>query len=138
MTLAERIVVLRDGRIEQIGSPMELYERPANLFVAGFIGAPAMNLWPVVAAPWSAGLSAGTATVGVRPEHLELVGEGGIEVELQAVERLGATSYLYGRFREHAVCAELRADAVPRPGERIRLAPRAGRVHAFDAQGQRC
>ncbi|PDT36401.1 ABC transporter [Rhizobium sp. M10] len=115
MTLADKIVVLRDGKIEQVGTPMELYHNPVNQFVAGFIGSPAMNFIPVGASNAdSSGLSVtlpggATAkvpiratigsktdlTLGIRPEHLKISGEGSIAGEIMVVERLGGHSYIY-------------------------------------------
>jgi ABC-type sugar transport system ATPase subunit len=114
MTMADKIVVLRGGRIEQVGAPLELYNRPANQFVAGFIGSPQMNFVPVIAhtdgalAPVFGGavqvpgvsVSAGSAlTLGVRPEHLSLEAEPGalpLPIEVQQVEQLGGHSLVYG------------------------------------------
>jgi multiple sugar transport system ATP-binding protein len=87
MTLADRIVVMRDGRVEQVGSPMELYNNPANRFVAGFLGAPAMNFLP------GALVGRDVAEVGIRPEHLR-VGEGPLSGTVAHVERLGGDTNL--------------------------------------------
>jgi ABC-type sugar transport system ATPase subunit len=182
MTLAQRIVVLRDGRVEQAGAPLALYAAPANTFVAGFIGSPAMNLLP---ARWAAGgmltlpggarlaappLGEGVAVpaagaavqVGIRPEHLQPAADGPLRLVVQAVERLGASSFAYGRLAGeegpaaaggggagigHADpgtapaprCAELRgADAAAlRVGQVLALAPRPGQLHLFDGDGRR-
>ena len=90
MTMADQVVLMRAGRIEQQGSPADLYERPASTFVAGFMGAPAMNLWPAALAH----PALQQATRGVRPEHLRLVAphEGRVRASVQAVEYLGAES----------------------------------------------
>ena len=147
MTLADRIVVLRAGRIEQVGAPLELYERPANVFVAGFIGSPAMNLWP---ARFEAGVATladashvplatgavGEGWLGVRPEHFRLELEGPLTLEVSVVESLGATRYAHGLCAGQAACVELRDGPAPQPGQRLRLAPT--QVHAFDAAGLRC
>ncbi|SEF83370.1 ABC transporter ATP-binding protein [Bosea lathyri] len=115
MTLADRIVVLQGGRIEQIGTPLDLYNAPDNLFVAGFIGSPRMNLLPArisgpgtvavgedgqvvetgIVAPLKPGA---TVTLGIRPEHIALAknGEAGLTMTIDLVERLGGESYLYG------------------------------------------
>ena len=116
MTMADKIVVLRAGIIEQVGTPLELYNRPANQFVAGFIGSPRMNFIEVTvgksgantvavkdaagrtyeAAVSGDGLKPGDAAVlGIRPDHLDIVGEGGVPVTVQAIEQLGGESYLY-------------------------------------------
>jgi multiple sugar transport system ATP-binding protein len=88
MTLADRIVVLRDGVVEQIGSPMELYNNPANQFVAGFLGAPSMNFLPAVA------LGARGATLGIRPEHVMVQDGGRLAGQITHVERLGGDTNL--------------------------------------------
>ena len=112
MTLADRIVVLNGGRIEQVGTPMELYDKPANTFVAGFVGAPSMNFircrvdaegtarfGPIrIRLPQPHGIS-DEAVLGIRPEHLVLVdsGQGTFDAEVELVERLGAESLIYLR-----------------------------------------
>ncbi len=88
MTLADRIVVLRDGVVEQVGSPMDLYNNPGNQFVAGFLGAPSMNFLP--AGP----LGARGATLGIRPEHLTVSKTGRIAGQITHVERLGGDTNL--------------------------------------------
>ncbi len=112
MTLADRIVVLNGGRIEQVGTPMELYENPANSFVAGFVGAPSMNFIPCIVdiegmarvgpiriRPTRPHMVSGEALLGIRPEHLTLVeaGQGDFGAEIELVERLGADSLVYLR-----------------------------------------
>ncbi len=89
MTLADKIVVLRDGRVEQVGSPMELYNNPANRFVAGFLGSPSMNFLTTSVK----GLEAGQS-LGIRPEHLSLSETGPISGEVMHVERLGGDTNL--------------------------------------------
>ncbi len=111
MTLADRIVVLRDGRVEQMGTPLELYFTPSNKFVAGFIGSPAMNIISVeatdghlrlsdggmIATP--AGPAAEISEIGVRPEHITIVenGDGQLSMRVVLVEELGGETYIYGR-----------------------------------------
>ena len=112
MTLADRIVVLNGGRIEQVGTPMEIYENPANTFVAGFVGAPSMNFircsvdmdgvarfGPASISPARTHEVSGHALLGIRPEHLALVdsGKGTFDAEVELVERLGAESLVYLR-----------------------------------------
>ncbi|WP_434362746.1 sn-glycerol-3-phosphate ABC transporter ATP-binding protein UgpC [Parasalinivibrio latis] len=124
MTLADKIVVLRDGRIEQVGSPIDLYHSPANEFVAGFIGSPKMNFIPVevqavsgatttVQMPDGQTVTIDTnglpvtegdrITLGIRPEHITQESEGGITITVQSevVERLGNSTYLFGQFAGH-------------------------------------
>ena len=115
MTLADRIVVLRAGRIEQVGTPLDLYNRPANLFVAGFIGSPRMNFLPArvsasgqiaigsetrpVSVPSTGHAAVGAdVTLGARPEHIEIVDEtkADLVITVDLVEQLGGETYLYG------------------------------------------
>ncbi len=159
MTLADRIVVLSAGRIEQVGSPIELYERPANLFVAKFIGSPAMNILPGVAAATgdqtSVGLSGGSAakvpiatneaqtgkpvSLGVRPEDLTLAEgrEAIITGTISLVESLGEVTLLYidaGSGGEPVV-AKLPGTRNFRRGETVRLAAAANKLHLFGEDG---
>ncbi len=131
MTMASKIVVLNAGRIEQVGSPMELYARPANQFVAGFIGSPRMNF---VTGPEAQAL--GAATIGIRPEHLDVVGHGGWQGVVGLAEHLGSDTYLK-ITTETAGELNLRVggDLAIRRGDPIRIAPRTGHIHKFDQQG---
>jgi multiple sugar transport system ATP-binding protein len=150
MTMADRIVVMHDGRVEQIGSPLELYDRPANQFVAGFIGSPAMNfLEGSVRAGASAHvqtaagsrlpLPPGTAAVdgravvyGIRPEHLDLADDG-FDAEVIVIEPTGSETQLYARVGEQEIVAVFRERHEFAPGQKIRLRPRAAAAHVFDA-----
>jgi multiple sugar transport system ATP-binding protein len=133
MTLADRIVVLNAGRIEQVGTPMELYETPASLFVAGFIGSPRMNFLtgPVAEAH-------GAATYGIRPEHITVSTEtGDWRGHVTLVERLGSDSFIHVEVDGvGAVNARVegRSDIAPRT--EVFLTPDAGSLHLFDASGQ--
>jgi len=153
MTMADRIVVMQNGNVEQVGAPLELYDHPANLFVAGFIGSPAMNFIEgtvrrangranVVAAdgtalalpPDAAGEEGQRVVYGTRPEHLELAGESdGIEVAVEVVEPTGSETLLVGTMAGQTVQAAFRERHRFRPGQRIRLRPRLEYVHVFDA-----
>ncbi len=161
MTLADRIVVMNQGRIEQIGKPLDLYYTPANLFVAGFIGSPAMNFFkskvqrvvdgrahiagPAIetfGAPASAALREGApVTIGVRPEHLTLgdgpgafVANGAVEL----VERLGESSFAYVRRADgEMLVAETRGRRTPAAGEAITLGADLADIHLFDEAGRR-
>jgi multiple sugar transport system ATP-binding protein len=157
MTMADRIVVMHDGIVEQIGSPLELYDYPANTFVAGFIGSPAMNFIEgrvsradaspaVVAAgdvrlpvPESLAAPDGQAVVyGVRPEHIALAnGAAGVPAEVHVIEPTGAYTLAFVRMAGAEVCAMFDKRHAFRPGEAIRLAPRADLVHVFDAASGR-
>ncbi|RWM08058.1 MAG: sn-glycerol-3-phosphate ABC transporter ATP-binding protein UgpC [Mesorhizobium sp.] len=149
MTMADKIVVMRDGRIEQIGAPLELFDRPANLFVAGFIGSPAMNLLkgtvkkgekPVVdiagsAFPMPAGAQTedGQAVVyGVRPEHLEIHPDG-VASTISVVEPTGSETLVFVRFGEGEMVALFRERHDFKPGDTLKLRPRLDHVHLFDA-----
>ena len=155
MTLADRIVILRDGRIEQVGTPRQVYEDPANTFVAGFIGSPRMNLLEGV---WSGdGVRLGEAllpapalqakpsegaplTFGIRPEHIQIApGDGdGLPATVEFSEYLGGTCYVYCRLAEgQSVTIESRGDLEPASGDPIRLVFPAGRSFLFDGKGVR-
>ncbi|GAB4194193.1 MAG: sn-glycerol-3-phosphate import ATP-binding protein UgpC [Thalassobaculales bacterium] len=141
MTMADRLVVMHDGVAEQIGTPIEVYERPATPFVASFIGSPAMNLLPAEAAAGQvavAGITlpapvaaAGPVTLGIRPEHLEIAADGPLPLVVELVEMLGADTLIHGRLGEGAeLTARLRGIHRPAPGETLHLAP--GTLHLFD------
>jgi multiple sugar transport system ATP-binding protein len=149
MTMADKIVVMHDGLVEQVGAPLELYDRPANRFVAGFIGSPAMNFLPGKAGaaavsiasdfdvPLSRKLNAGDVVVGIRPEHLELANEG-LEAEVVVVEPTGSETQLFARVGGQEIVAVFRERHEFVPGQRIRLRPRADCLHLFDpSSGQR-
>ncbi|MCT8161930.1 ABC transporter ATP-binding protein [Pseudoruegeria sp. SHC-113] len=134
MTLADQIVVLRAGRIEQVGSPMELYHNPANSFVASFIGSPKMNLLSV-ADLGLAGESA--ATLGVRPEHLSIGAEGALEGSIAAIEDLGPVSYAYVDVKGARVTVQLPPAHGFALGEAVKIGWTEDALHRFDAEGQR-
>jgi len=133
MTLADRIVVLRAGRIEQVGSPLELYNRPANLFVAGFIGAPRMNLLP------GSVLGGRGATAGIRPQHLHPAapGEPQFSVAVNLIEALGSETVVHGTARGHRLLAVLPGQQRFDTGEEIALSYDPADLHAFDESGLR-
>ena len=147
MTMADRIVVMQGGNVEQVGTPLELYDTPANLFVATFIGSPAMNLMDArgegAAVRLASGVTLPVATeaegavvFGIRPEHLELVedGPGTIEAKVSVVEPTGSETIVFARTsdaREGEIVAVFRERHPLRPGETIHLRPLGG--HVFDA-----
>ena len=152
MTMGDRIVVMKDGRIEQIGSPLELYDHPANIFVAGFIGSPAMNFLPAtlrrdgaaarlvladgtqLAAPTNAGGVDGQSVVlGTRPEHLHLAAEGGIPARVIVLEPTGADTLVACRHGTTDIAAVFRERHEFAPGSTIHLVPDPQRAHLFDA-----
>jgi multiple sugar transport system ATP-binding protein len=146
MTMADKIVVMQGGRIEQQGRPLDLYDRPANTFVAGFIGSPAMNMLPGrvsagmvqlqdgtrLPLPPGTGASEGASvTYGIRPEHLS-VGAEGLSGLVAVVEPTGSETHVVLRAADREVVAMFR-DRVPfRPGDALTFAPDAGKVHLFD------
>jgi multiple sugar transport system ATP-binding protein len=132
MTMADKIVVLNAGRIEQTGTPMDLYDRPASTFVAGFIGSPRMNLVP------GAAVGETCATFGIRPEHLRLTHGGGQwQATVRAVERLGADSivHLTGDGTADLVARIPGGDPIA-IGDRVGLTPDPARIRRFDAAGR--
>ncbi|KAA9133853.1 ABC transporter ATP-binding protein [Microbacterium caowuchunii] len=152
LTMGDRIAVLKDGLLQQVGTPRDLYERPKNVFVAGFIGSPAMNLFAADVNEQGVRFGTGTVpvdrdtlapagrrvTLGVRPEDV-IIGEvrdAGLTVTVDLVEELGADGYLYG----HAEVDGERVDIIarvdgrihPDAGDTVSAIPRPGRIHLFD------
>ncbi len=155
MTLADRLVVMNAGRAEQIGTPLEVYDRPATVFVAGFIGSPSMNFVPAElsndgsAVTLNGGQSlrlpsgsfqrsnGGAVTVGMRPEHLEIAEEGGgqtVSLEVELVEPLGADTLVHGRLDGTELTARLPAHTTCAPGQRLSLEVAPENLHLFDAE----
>ncbi|QFT75430.1 ABC transporter ATP-binding protein [Ruegeria sp. THAF33] len=132
MTLADKIVVLRDGRVEQVGSPMELYNNPANQFVAGFLGAPSMNFFPASMIGESADI-----TTGIRPEDLFLSDDGPVVANVTHVEHLGGDTNVIAMMQDHQITARLFGQHQVEAGQSIRFGYSPGRVYRFDAQGAR-
>jgi ABC-type sugar transport system ATPase subunit len=135
MTLADTIVVLKDGVIEQVGSPMELYHKPANQFVAGFIGSPKMNFVP---SRQVGGIDLkGAATVGVRPEHLLVDASGPLKGIVRTVENLGSVSYAYAALPDETlVTIALPPDHAVAVDNPLSLSIVPGRAYLFDASGK--
>jgi multiple sugar transport system ATP-binding protein len=148
MTMADKIVVMHDGVIEQMGAPLDLYDRPANQFVAGFIGSPAMNFLdgklqangsayvetasghklPLRSMP--AGESGRDIVYGIRPENFEM-GEGGLPAEVVVVEPTGSETQIVARIGNQEVIAVFRERQSVKPGDKISLRPRADAAHLF-------
>jgi sn-glycerol 3-phosphate transport system ATP-binding protein len=127
MTLAQRMIVMNAGNMEQFGTPEEVYHRPASTFVASFIGSPPMNLLKDARGGRSG------AITGIRPEHLD-VGDSGWEVRTETVEMLGAERLIYGRLNgEQIIVRVAENDPVPAADQMIRVKPREDRLHWFDA-----
>ncbi|HYW55565.1 MAG TPA: sn-glycerol-3-phosphate ABC transporter ATP-binding protein UgpC [Polaromonas sp.] len=159
MTLADKIVVLRDGLIEQVGKPLDLYTRPANQFVAGFIGSPKMNFLSGVThasgsgqheillkdgarlavAGASAGVLGKSVVVGVRPEHLHVGSkhDAGLSGEVVVAERLGGESYFHVRVGDKTLIAKAPGDSPVELGERVGLRFDADKAHLFEPDGGR-
>ncbi len=137
MTLADRIVVLNEGRIEQIGRPIELYQRPVNRFVAGFIGSPKMNFLDGDAAA-----RFGAATIGIRPEDLRIAGDGGPgdydwRGSVAHVEHLGADSFVHLDLDGRSVLtARVAGDTSIAAGQDVRVSANPAAIHRFDASGR--
>jgi multiple sugar transport system ATP-binding protein len=155
MTMGDRVAVMRDGVLQQCATPRDLYRDPVNMFVAEFIGSPAMNLLTtavvdqhVVLGDWSISLpreiSSATSelVVGIRPEHLE-IGATGVEMQIDVVEELGADAFVYGRICPvngavaHPIVARTGGQDPPPRGSRVRVHPQPGRLHFFGVDGRR-
>jgi multiple sugar transport system ATP-binding protein len=157
MTMADKIVVLNGGHVEQVGSPLDLYDRPKNTFVASFIGSPAMNVidgtvqgigegraridlghGTIVDAPAPPGLTEGARVkLGVRPEHMR-AGEAGLPVKVRVVEPTGSETHVVCQFQDREVTAIFRERVAFRPGDAATLALETESLHIFDgASGMR-
>ena len=155
MTMADKIVVMNGGRVEQIGTPLELYDQPANLFVAGFIGSPAMNFLSgrlvgagarrgvqiaegcILPAPVNGQADGRDVVIGVRPEDF-IIGNSGVQAQVVVVEPTGADTQVYCRVAGQDVTAVSRARHTFRPGDTIDLKPAEGKCYLFDpASGAR-
>lgn len=149
--MGDRIAVLDGGILQQVGTPRELYETPANVFVAGFLGSPSMNLVQAtvdergvrlgtqhIEVPRDALANAGEAvTFGVRPEDLYLSEDQrtGLELRVDMVEELGADGYLFGHTTDESdklIVARVDGRDHPMPGETVRVVPKPNRIHLFD------
>ncbi|WP_409527237.1 ABC transporter ATP-binding protein [Rhizobium sp. P28RR-XV] len=132
MTLADQIVVLNAGRIEQVGSPQELYEKPKTVFVATFIGSPKMNLLSGKTAE-----ERGATTFGIRPEHISITEEGGWAATVKAVEYLGNETILYLNSDVGDLTVRLNGKPNFNTGSGLRVKADPMQVHLFDADGRR-
>jgi sn-glycerol 3-phosphate transport system ATP-binding protein len=128
MTLAQRVIVMNEGRIDQIGTPQQVYAQPATTFVAGFMGSPPMNLLQDVPG------GRPDAWLGIRPEHIDLGGEGW-SVQVENVEMLGAERLVYARLgKEMLIIRQPEDETAPAIGQTIHALPRPDRLHWFDRQ----
>ena len=150
MTMADRIVVMRDGVVEQIGAPLELYDRPTTLFVASFIGSPSMNLLkgsvtangklafmteggvelPLKSAP--SNIDGRPCIYGIRPEHLAIGGD--FKAEVSVVEPTGSETQVFAKVGGHPIVTVFRDRISAQPGETLLLSPNLDAVHLFDAE----
>jgi multiple sugar transport system ATP-binding protein len=150
MTMADRIVVMRDGVVEQMGAPLELYDRPTTLFVASFIGSPSMNLLkgsvavkgkpafvteggvelPLKSAP--SNIDGRPCIYGIRPEHLAIGGD--FKAEVSVVEPTGSETQVFAKVGGHPIVTVLRDRISARPGETMLLSPNLDAIHLFDAE----
>ena len=153
MTMGDRVAVLKDGVLQQCDTPRRMYDHPDNVFVAGFIGSPAMNLFDVPVVDGGVKFGTGThpiertrladagkeVTLGVRPEDLTITTDGqGLAVTVEVVEELGADAYIYGSTTETAgqikpIIARVDGRTPPEKGAVVNLTPRGGHVHLFNA-----
>ena len=153
MTMADQVVIMRDGVIEQIGTPLEIYDNPENLFVAQFIGSPGMNLLAgeivqgaggkmfqtgevTCEVPQSSAATVGQKVLyGIRPEHLEASMQGsGLSATVTVVEPTGPEIHLYATLAGHEICAIAHQRLDWKPGDELKLSPMIDRVHLFDAE----
>ncbi|MBZ9724786.1 sn-glycerol-3-phosphate ABC transporter ATP-binding protein UgpC [Mesorhizobium sp. CO1-1-11] len=150
MTMADRIVVMHDGLIQQVGAPLDLYDRPANMFVAGFIGSPGMNFLPATVEKCGkvdAVLSDGqklrlpdglplrdgdVITVGLRPEHIRLADDGTLQGEVGVVEPLGLSTQFYVKLAGQQLCVFAMGRAAVKPGDMVRMSADPALLHLFD------
>jgi multiple sugar transport system ATP-binding protein len=154
MTMADRIVILDHGQIAQVGTPMKLYDKPANMFVAGFIGSPKMNFLQVtgfartpagalltigdgevVQLPFSVPSDRQIATIGIRPEHLAVMPEGPISGRVVAVEQLGSETLIHVERGLVTIVVKAGRDDAVRAGDVVRLGFDPKHVHCFDENG---
>jgi multiple sugar transport system ATP-binding protein len=153
MTMGDRVAVLKDGVLQQVATPRELYENPANVFVAGFIGSPAMNLLQLeivdggvqfgntvlpIDKKFLSKTKAKSVTVGIRPENLTVTKKEGIQVDVDVVEELGADGYLYGTSHLNGgnqdIVVRVDGRVHPHAGETVFLKADGGIVHLFDIE----
>ncbi len=153
MTMADRIVVMHDGVVQQVGAPLELYDRPVNTFVAGFIGSPGMNFLPATVAREGDSLKAifssgeslpllpelpvrhgDQVTVGLRPEHIKIAADGEISAEVEVVEPLGLSTQFYVQVAGQQLCVFAMGRSALAPGDRIKLSAATQDLHVFNSE----
>lgn len=159
MTMGNRIVVMKDGIIQQVDTPLNVYNKPKNMFVASFIGSPAMNFlkaklwtqdqdlflggsgWQMTAPPaWKQALGTASLVVGIRPEDVMLeptTSDQGIPGTVEFIEPLGAESYVYVKLAEETIIARVAPNYALKPGEQVNIKLNSERVHLFDGQSEK-
>jgi multiple sugar transport system ATP-binding protein len=135
MTLGSRIAVMKDGIVQQLGTPAEIYGKPANTFVASFIGSPTMNMLPVADSPIP--VYKGAATLGIRPEHVLIDPQSSWKATVGLIEPTGADTYVIVHVGKHALTLRVAPDVQLATGESIGLTVLADQAHWFDAVGVR-
>ena len=138
MTMADKIVVMHDGIIEQTGSPLDLYNKPANLFVAGLIGSPKMNFLDCSSLPEEIKKLSpkGATTFGIRPEHLRIQDENTLSLQVKTVEQLGSDSYLYGEtIDKQEISIKLNSQTTIKGGESVKVGFSQSDTHWFNEKG---
>tara|TARA_E500000075_G_scaffold89989_1_gene81438 strand:- start:31 stop:741 length:711 start_codon:yes stop_codon:yes gene_type:complete len=138
MTMADKIVVMNDGIIEQVGAPLELYNKPSNKFVAGFIGSPKMNFIQFDYLPNSLKEKApsNSISLGIRPEHLSIKDENSLSLKVETVEQLGSDSFLYGTTSgEQKISIKLNYQTDIQANQSIKVGFKLGDAHWFDKDG---
>jgi multiple sugar transport system ATP-binding protein len=145
MTMADKIVAMSDGNVEQIGTPLDLYDHPKNLFVAAFIGSPAMNLLKGeingdqfrtqggATLPLPKSMGAGPAVYGIRPEYIRLSPDNGLDARVHLVEPMGSETQVTVRLGETPLVCTFRERVNARPGDTIKIMPDRALAHVFDA-----
>jgi multiple sugar transport system ATP-binding protein len=154
MTMADKIVVLHGGRVEQIGSPLELYDRPRNIFVAGFLGSPAMNFLegtidgtgtPLLSLPGGSRVPLSRApansanrplTLGIRPEDITFGGENGVDAVVKVVEPTGSETHVAVELEGRELTWVVRERVELAPEQRVKLSFETAKVHFFDRETQ--
>jgi ABC-type sugar transport system ATPase subunit len=146
MTMADRIVIMRDGKVQQIGTPVEIFERPANTFVAGFIGNPPMNILPLAAlgkaaglSPQLAGIDQSATMIGIRPEHISFasVSSAATTARVAQIEMIGTECLVHAEIGAERIIARVVRPLAPRIDETVGLAWPDHEIHLFDASSGR-
>jgi len=136
MSMADQVILLKDGKIVQVGTPAELYDRPSTDFAAQFLGTPPMNVLPAADLDDRVPLPGRGHYVGIRPEKV-IVGDSGLAVEVSAVDYMGAETVLRLRYRDNTIMARVDGRAGAVAGDQLRITWNPADVHLFDQSGRR-